>query len=724
MSERSLAEIVERQLEVASLSGEVDAVMQGIVDRLMELPGADGASLSTVDGDLAYFRVTSGADAALLHRRLPIDETLGVECLRRGAVTVLRATEGPEVQRCLTPGAGAIVLAPIDYDGDDPRHPRAAQPRPERFRPGIRRDDQPARDERRGRDAKRRGRRRARAQRAALPRAAHAVGGRHARQRRGRASARRERGCRGALLVHGRRAAPAAHARPLLRAGAAPTSSRGSATLHGRRELRADRIFRRKDGTELQLEYSSRVLDDGRVHTTFRDVSQRRRNEERLRSSLEQLHAIVETQQEISALQLDPDAVTAAIVERTQRLTGADGAVVQWLDGHEFVYSHASGIASLHVGLRLELPTSLSGQAAALGETLHCPDVELDDRADRDGCRIVGIRSLICAPLYRDGRVDGILAVMSGTPNAFDELSVETTRVMAQFVSTVFQNSHVLETRSVLAEELGAQAQVVEHMQTALWIWSATDDDDFVLQYANAASDETMGRPNAKLIGKRFAEVLPGTGDTTREMLQRVVDEDKLIDRGEIEYGDDEVERKIFSVKAFPLPGRRVAVTFEDVTDIARARLALQSSEARFRGAFRLGVRRDVADDPRRAVRPGERAARRDPRLHGAGADGEDVPRHQPPGRRRARRRVRGRDARRPPHRVGGRAALHPQGRDDRLGPREHRARRRARRTLARRLARPGRHAAPRGGVDLRRGVRAVGRPEADRRTTTGGSSS
>ena len=95
--------------------------------------------------------------------------------------------------------------------------------------------------------------------------------------------------------------------------------------------------------------------------------------------------------------------MTAAIVERTQRLTGADGAVVQWLDGNEFVYSHASGIASLHVGLRLDPPTSLSGQAAALGQTLHCPDVELDDRADREGCRRVGIRSLICAPLYRDG---------------------------------------------------------------------------------------------------------------------------------------------------------------------------------------------------------------------------------------------------------------------------------------------------------------------------------
>ena len=586
MSGRSLAEIVERQLEVASLSGEVDAVMQGIVDRLLELPGADGASLSTVDGELAYFRVASGADAPLLHQTMPIDETLGVECLRRGGVTVLRATEGPEVQRCLTPGAGAIVLAPIDYDGAT------------RGILGLRSPDPNAFD-------------RASVETISLLATSAAVAMRNAEVVEG--LARSERHYRelhtqsadatlvsdaDGRLLDANAAAEALfwytvdelrefHMLDLFSDQALADQRSGIGDVHSRRELRADQIFRRKDGTELQLEYSSRVLDDGRVHTTFRDVSQRRRNEERLRSSLDQLHAIVQTQQEISALQLDPDAVTAAIVERTQRLTGADGAVVQWLDGHEFVYKHASGIASLHVGLRLGLPTSLSGQAAALGETLHCPDVELDDRADRDGCRVVGIRSLIAAPLYRDGRVDGILAVMSGTPNAFDELSVETTRVMAQFVSTVFQNSHVLETRRVLAEELGAQAQVVEHMQTALWIWSATDDRDFVLQYANAASDETMGRPNAKLVGKRFAEVLPGTGDSTRALLQRVVDEDRLIDRGEIEYGDDEVERKIFSVKAFPLPGRRVAVTFEDVTNIARARRALQTSEARFRGAFR-----------------------------------------------------------------------------------------------------------------------------------------
>ena len=255
-------------------------------------------------------------------RRLPIDETLGVECLRRGGVTVLRATEGPEVQRCLTPGAGAIVLAPIDYDGETRGILGAAQPDPNAFDhasvetisllatsaavamrnaevvEGLARSEQHYRE--------------LHTQSADATLVSDADG------RLLEANAAAE-----ALFwytVDELRAAP--HARPLLRPGARGRARPGSATLHSRRELRAEQVLRRKDGSELQLEYSSRVLDDGRVHTTFRDVSQRRRNEERLRSSLDQLHAIVETQQEISALQLDPDAVTAAIVERTQRLDG------------------------------------------------------------------------------------------------------------------------------------------------------------------------------------------------------------------------------------------------------------------------------------------------------------------------------------------------------------------------------------------------------------------
>ena len=54
MTGNVLLEQLERQLEVASLSGEVQAVMRGIVEHLLRLEGADGASLSAVDNGHAY----------------------------------------------------------------------------------------------------------------------------------------------------------------------------------------------------------------------------------------------------------------------------------------------------------------------------------------------------------------------------------------------------------------------------------------------------------------------------------------------------------------------------------------------------------------------------------------------------------------------------------------------------------------------------------------------
>ena len=73
------------ELEVAALSGEVDAVMRGIVERLMLLPHADGASLSTVDDEFAYFRVCAGADLPLQGQTFRLEETLGATCVGGGA---------------------------------------------------------------------------------------------------------------------------------------------------------------------------------------------------------------------------------------------------------------------------------------------------------------------------------------------------------------------------------------------------------------------------------------------------------------------------------------------------------------------------------------------------------------------------------------------------------------------------------------------------------------
>jgi PAS domain S-box-containing protein len=575
---------LERQLEVASLSGEVEAVMAGIVERLMELEGADGASLSTVEDARAFFVVCAGEDAALAGQEFALEDTLGVQCVETGELVVLRATDGPDVNRCLTPGASAILLAPIDYDGRTRGVLGVRSARPDAFT-----DAEVEAVQLLTRGA------------SVALRNAEVVGRLAESERQYRelyaqaADATLVNDLDGNLLDANAAASAmlwysldelrAMHVNDLFAPGEETVAPLRRDELIANREVRSERRFRRKDGTLLDLEYSSRVLDDGRVHTSLRDITQRKRNEERLRQSLGRTHAIVQTQQEISALELDPDAVTSTIVERAQHLAGGDGAAVQWFDGTDSVFHHASGTAANQIGLRLDRKTSLAGVAAAQREALYAPDTETDPRVDAEACRLLQARSLICAPLYRDARIEGVLSVMAKEPGAFDELAVETTRLMAEFVSTVIRNANELETRRRLVEELRTQGQVVEHMQTALWVWEPVGDT-FRLVQANLASERATGVPVEEFIGSTIEEVLPATTGQLMSIFREALESGDQVDAGEVEYGDARIAAGVFWVKAFPLPGRHIAMTFENVTEMSSARQALQESEERFRGAF------------------------------------------------------------------------------------------------------------------------------------------
>lgn len=434
--------------------------MAGIVARLMEFDGADGASLSTNDDEYAYFRVCDGADFELQGKTIPLVETLGNECLLCGDTVVLRATTGPEVPRCLTPGAGAIILAPIEYDGAM------------RGVLGVRSADANAFDDNEVETL----RLLARAASIAL-RNAELVerlvqSERQYRELHAQAADPILVSDSDGKIIDANAAATALlwysieelrgmRAQNLLDPASLEEQPARRRQLLDSGELRSELTYRRRDGTAIEIEFSSRVLDDGRIHTTLRDVSQRKRNEERLRSSLGRLHAIVQTQQEISALELDPEAITATIVERAQHLAGGDGATVQWFEeGAESVLRHASGIAAPHLGLRIAGDASLAIVAAGSGEPVYARDTLTDARVDQEASRRIGARSLICAPLYRDGQAVGVLSILSTEPDAFDELAIETTRLMADFVSSVMRNSNELEERLMLVEELrGSEAR-------------------------------------------------------------------------------------------------------------------------------------------------------------------------------------------------------------------------------------------------------------------------
>ena len=582
MTDNLLLEQLERQLQVASLSGEVQAVMRGIVEHMMRLEGADGASLSTVENGYAYFKVSLGADAPLQGRIVPLKSTLGARCAQTGELEVLRAPAEQMLGESLTDGAAVILLVPVFYDGATRGILGVRSNRRDAFTEAdILTADMLARSAAialRNAELVERVERSEREYRRLHDQAADAT---LVTDTDGRVLDANEEAAE--LLGYSVGELRAMHAVDL---ASADVVQEALGELRRSGVNRGEQAIRRKDGQELVVEYSMRVLDDGRTHTTMRDVTERRAHEAQLESNLERTRAIIDTQRDISALELDRDAVTAAIVERAQRLAGADGATVAVVDGDYLVWRYASGMCAGHEGLKHTIAGSLGGIVLTEGRTLHTPDAGADSRAHQPTAEIARTRSLISAPLERDGRRVGVLSVMSTDPNAFDEIAVDTTTLMAQFVSGVIRNAEELATREHLVETLRLQGEVVEHMQTALWIFALQPDGRLLIEYANEASYQATGLKPDEVIGHATSDVLPAGPDEINEALKQVIETGERLDLGEIEYGDQRIRRGVFHVKAFPLPGERIAVAFENVTERVHAHRALQESEARFRGAF------------------------------------------------------------------------------------------------------------------------------------------
>jgi signal transduction histidine kinase len=187
------------------------------------------------------------------------------------------------------------------------------------------------------------------------------------------------------------------------------------------------------------------------------------RANEALQDDAERLSAIIATQHDIATAGHDFQAVMALIAERTQKLTRASGAVIELADHDELVYRVATGTASQHVGLRLGLTSSLSGQCMRRSEILRCDDAETDPRVDRLACRKVGLRSMVVVPLHHNGKAVGVLKVLSARPSAFSERDARSLELMAGLISAALSNAAEFESRQAL---LAQQASAVTALET------------------------------------------------------------------------------------------------------------------------------------------------------------------------------------------------------------------------------------------------------------------
>ncbi len=119
---------------------------------------------------------------------------------------------------------------------------------------------------------------------------------------------------------------------------------------------------------------------------------------------------------------------------------------------------------------------------------------------------------------------------------------------------------------------------------------NARDASSLTLVYSNAASARLTGLDVRQELGRRLVDII--SGDAALAMAETYAEAartETTVDLGEVTYGDARITERRYRIEAVGLPGRAVAVVFEDVSDRAEAsrlragNAELARDEARYR---------------------------------------------------------------------------------------------------------------------------------------------
>ncbi|MDB4976468.1 MAG: diguanylate cyclase with and sensor [Myxococcaceae bacterium] len=219
----------------------------------------------------------------------------------------------------------------------------------------------------------------------------------------------------------------------------------------------------------------------------------------------ERLQAVIAAQRDIMACGLELQRVMDVTTERASTLSSAAAAVLELREEDSMVYRSVSGTAKGSLGLRIPVEGSLSGRCVVEGKILSCLDAELDSRVNREACRRVGIRSMLCVPLRHEGQTVGALKVYSPEVGFFDDEDISTLELMVGFISAATSNAVVqralaaTEQRFRTITELATDGIITADAFGRITLWNQGATRLFGHQ-----ESEVLGRPIAMLMPERY----------------------------------------------------------------------------------------------------------------------------------------------------------------------------------------------------------------------------
>lgn len=173
-----------------------------------------------------------------------------------------------------------------------------------------------------------------------------------------------------------------------------------------------------------------------------------------------ELHALVETAQDLAALR-DPAGVLDAIVRRARTLMGTDVAYLTLFDaerGDTYMRATAGSVSAAFQAVRLDLGAGLGGLVAKTHTPYWTPDYAADDRfvhtsAIDSAVGDEGIVAICGTPLLLQGQFVGVLFASHRTPRPYsrDEVALLGSLAALAAVSIAQVEAHE-ETARALAE--------------------------------------------------------------------------------------------------------------------------------------------------------------------------------------------------------------------------------------------------------------------------------
>lgn len=132
------------------------------------------------------------------------------------------------------------------------------------------------------------------------------------------------------------------------------------------------------------------------------------------------------------------------IASRAKTFTGSSGAAVALIVGEHFITCANLG-TSPAIGASLPLERNFTQLCPPNRKVLCCNDVDSDSRINAAAFRALKIKSLVIAPLGEPSAIAGVLAVFSGTPNAFTDTHVAVLKTLAEVATHLLSKEERIE---------------------------------------------------------------------------------------------------------------------------------------------------------------------------------------------------------------------------------------------------------------------------------------